>query len=746
MRLKCDRHGTVRGYFDDLDAAEAALADLDASGVAGEGTYITLNPLASALLARAYNRFEDRAATRAADQDVVYRLWLPIDVDPVRPAGISSTDAELATALECRDAIVAWLQTEFGFPNPVLLMSGNGGHALFSIEEPNDADTTAMVKSILTVLDAKFSNDKVRVDTSVHNSARIWTLPGSTKRKGEDRPDRPHRAASITSSPWREDVSREQLQWVADFDTSKKKRRPKALRSTRRSSGVLDMQAEFAERGWYERELSGGKHAVKCPWSEEHSGQSGITETVIFEPEEEGAVWGFRCQHSHCAERSIKDVWEMFRPEEDDPPQPEEAAGNHISVEDFAYVAPQDKFLCLPTRELWVRIAVDTRLPMKPKASEQIARARSVEQMSWLPGQGVFVDDCVVSEGGVTTQPGYRIANLYRGPERPEGGNADEIDLWMEHLTTLYPHTFDHIINWCAHRIQRPFEKVNHALVLGGKQGIGKDTLLEPLKQGVGPWNFSEIHPGALMGEFNGYLRSIVLRINEARDLGEANRYELYERSKTVTTGPPDTLRINEKHTKEYHVPNVAGVIFTTNHRDGLWLPQDDRRHHVSWCEDKDKDDFNRDYWEALWNWYRLGGLANVIAFFESRDISDFDAKNPPPKTDAWREMVANGCAPEESDMSEVLERAGRPPIISMVDLKKISPSETYAFLNDRRNRRRVPHLMESAGYRVARSTFAKDGLWVIGGKRVVLYALETLSESERHRAVRAYTDAQEAA
>ena len=47
-----------------------------------------------------------------------------------------------------------------------------------------------------------------------------------------------------------------------------------------------------------------------------------------------------------------------------------------------------------------------------------------------------------------------------------------------------------HIVRWCAHRVQRPHEKINHALVLGGKQGIGKDTLLEPVKHAIGAVEF----------------------------------------------------------------------------------------------------------------------------------------------------------------------------------------------------------------------------------------------------------------
>ena len=54
-----------------------------------------------------------------------------------------------------------------------------------------------------------------------------------------------------------------------------------------------------------------------------------------------------------------------------------------------------------------------------------------------------------------------------------------------------------HIIYFLAHRVQRPEEKINHALVLGGKQGIGKDTLLEPVKRAVGAWNWEEVSPQA---------------------------------------------------------------------------------------------------------------------------------------------------------------------------------------------------------------------------------------------------------
>src|SRR4029077_15503342 len=91
-------------------------------------------------------------------------------------------------------------------------------------------------------------------------------------------------------------------------------------------------------------------------------------------------------------------------------------------------------------------------------------------------------------------------------------------------------------------------EKINHALVLGGAQGIGKDTALEPVKRAIGPWNFAEVSPQHMLGRFNGYLKSVILRVSEARDLGEFDRFKFYDHLKSYIAAPPDVLRIDEKN------------------------------------------------------------------------------------------------------------------------------------------------------------------------------------------------------
>jgi hypothetical protein len=142
-----------------------------------------------------------------------------------------------------------------------------------------------------------------------------------------------------------------------------------------------------------------------------------------------------------------------------------------------------------------------------------------------------------------------------------------------------------HIVSWCAQRVQHPETKINHALVLGSDHhGIGKDAMLHPVQQAVGPWNFKNANPQQALGRFNPFLKAVILRISEARDLGESNRYQFYDHTKDMAASPPEQLLIDEKFLREHYILNCVGIVITSNHlTDGLFLPAEDRRHYVAW-------------------------------------------------------------------------------------------------------------------------------------------------------------------
>lgn len=194
VRIPKTRFGVVSGYFDNhaLMVKEILRADRQHRP---SGVYWVLNKLDPALLGRAYNRLVERAEHTTADNNILRRRWLPVDLDPVRPAGVSSSEEEKDLALRRAGAVAAEMAREFG--QPILGDSGNGAHLLYPIDLPNDEESLALVSGALAELDRRYSDEHVKVDVTCANAARIWKVYGTVARKGDSIPGRPHRLSKI---------------------------------------------------------------------------------------------------------------------------------------------------------------------------------------------------------------------------------------------------------------------------------------------------------------------------------------------------------------------------------------------------------------------------------------------------------------------------------------------------------------------------------------------------------------------
>ena len=409
---------------------------------------------------------------------------------------------------------------------------------------------------------------------------------------------------------------------------------------------------------------------------------------------------------------------------------------NGAQFDEFWAYLPDHKYIYVPTAELWPAASVDSRLPpvdvpmhAKPiLASKYLDQTRAVQQMVWAPGEPTVIENRLMADGGWIPHTGARSFNLYRAPLPPLPTAAGmDASPWVRHVEYVFGAEADHIIKWLAHRVQLPHEKVNHALVLGGAQGVGKDTLLEPLKQAIGASNFAEVSPQQVLGRFNGFLKSVILRISEARDLGEADRFSFYDHMKAYTAAPPDVLRVDEKYLRAHSILNVTGIIITTNHKsDGIYLPADDRRHFVAWSP-RTKEDFPPGYWPGIYKWFAQGGRDAVAHYLGSLDLSGWDAKAPPAKTQAFWEIVDASRASEDAELADALDKLGRPEAVTLDWITTKAPMEFRDWLRDRRNRRKIPHRFEECGYVPVREPHGKDGLWVIGGRRQTVYARKEL-------------------
>lgn len=191
--IKISGRYTESGYFDDHAAFCEAVQH--ANKKQHSGAYFTLQVIDQRLIGRSFNRIKQSDLT-TSDKDVRFYRWLPIDLDPVRPAGVSSSDAELSAALDLREIVAGYVVNEMKFTPPIKAMSGNGGHLLFRLPNlPANDENKKMVKNILTGLAKQFDTPEVKIDTSVFNPARIWKLYGTDARKGDQVPTGPYREA-----------------------------------------------------------------------------------------------------------------------------------------------------------------------------------------------------------------------------------------------------------------------------------------------------------------------------------------------------------------------------------------------------------------------------------------------------------------------------------------------------------------------------------------------------------------------
>ncbi len=88
-----------------------------------------------------------------------------------------------------------------------------------------------------------------------------------------------------------------------------------AVREGYRRMMAFDLAEAFNRRGWL-RERKEGKQLVRCPWAETH--QHGGDEAALFKKRGRKGGYNFKCLHSHCASRTVTDVYSYFDFIEDD--------------------------------------------------------------------------------------------------------------------------------------------------------------------------------------------------------------------------------------------------------------------------------------------------------------------------------------------------------------------------------------------------------------------------------------------
>ena len=428
---------------------------------------------------------------------------------------------------------------------------------------------------------------------------------------------------------------------------------------------------------------------------------------------------------------------------------------------------PAHKYVFVPTRDLWPAASVNSRLPPVPltkadgspvldKKGKQIKlpanlwldQNQPVEQMTWAPGEPL-IRDKLVADGGWIERPGARSFNLYRPPPLITG-NAAEADPWLDHVRKsipMMPSTSS--AGWrtgCSGRTKRS--------ITPGARRHPRDRQGQLARPGQARGRPVEFPGGIAAADARPLQRvpeSVILRISEARDLGEFDRFKFYEHMKAYTAARPTCCASTRSTCASTTSFNCCGLVDHHQPPGRRHLPAGRRSPPL----------------RGLVAAYQGGLCRRLLDHAVGLVRGAADSTSPPicgesilpasmPRRRRRRPGVLGsgraGRTPEDAELADVLDAIGEPEVkekdrdaVSQPNVVTIAAMIHHAaqnakhlefadWLRDRKNRRNIPHRMEACGYVAVHNPAAKDGLWKIKGRRVVVYGKVGLRAEDQIR------------
>ena len=183
----------IRTHYDSDLAFEAAIQIAAIKGnKRGYNIYQCLNQV--------NNDFSGEAVT---DNDIFSIDNLFIDIDRAGDTNSPATEIELGQSMNYVVRLVDYL-TGLGWPEPTIVMSGNGYHIYYGLDEDaleNDKANRDLRRAVLDCLADTFDTSDSKIDRVVHNASRITKVIGTVARKGEASDERPYRLVHLVSKP-----------------------------------------------------------------------------------------------------------------------------------------------------------------------------------------------------------------------------------------------------------------------------------------------------------------------------------------------------------------------------------------------------------------------------------------------------------------------------------------------------------------------------------------------------------------
>ena len=234
-----------------------------------------------------------------------------------------------------------------------------------------------------------------------------------------------------------------------------------------------------------------------------------------------------------------------------------------------------------------------------------------------------------------------RIYNTWEGfdAEKLEFKEEVSIETLLYHFKVVANYddkVYEFLLNYFAHLVQKPHIKTNVCLLIQGKQGTGKTTLVENLlKRLMGlKYVYDTDDIESIVGKFNASIAGkFMIVLNEAtgRDTNQ-----VVDKIKNIITRT--SVTIEYKGIDPFPAIDYCNYSFTTNNIKPIAVTQDDRRFQIMECSDKYKG--NNEYFTKLFA--SINDDKTIYSFYKflmDRPITTFNAERDRVITEAASDL-----------------------------------------------------------------------------------------------------------
>jgi hypothetical protein len=367
---------------------------------------------------------------------------------------------------------------------------------------------------------------------------------------------------------------------------------------------------------------------VRCPWVHEHTPSTAQdTGTMYFRG------GGFKCWHGHCQDRKPEDVRarvnqllsdetgglfsiDDFDPSKFDAVDPDTVPPSPLAPEpdevrrfweETVYHATEDRFLTLRTDTAsfndkafdteWIGVLRD-HLPLNAKDRpispsqwyRNADRKQIVDGRTWWPARSRLFASAEHDKQA-------RYLNTWRAIHRPLESatmtlpipSVGGIGAWYRLQQLLfgartgapeYDANMEHWLDYQTMIVAAVGVKPGHNPLFIAPQGTGKEIILRPIIDVLGPDRYREIDQDTLKGGFTDWImnRLVILPEVHRSTRWNQNGQDEYQRIKAFCDPGKPFLPVNQKYRGIIQAANVFVLVMSSNEDKPLAVPPDDRR------------------------------------------------------------------------------------------------------------------------------------------------------------------------